>query len=156
MKRFKAATMDKTSPLKMKCQVKSKFDKENKTKSCYEYTCKIQMWRNVNCVDVLDPVGASSAISSVLIFCGADDRSLQHQRSPWHWLSEQAVLTALLCNANTSTWAGPSRALPVHLYSVSLPQGTLTHTVPVPHAATLIWWERAGLKTNRVGCLMRW
>lgn len=33
MKRFKAATMDKTSPLKMKCQVKSKFDfKKNKNK----------------------------------------------------------------------------------------------------------------------------
>lgn len=77
---------------------------------------------------------------------GADDRSPHHQRSPWHWLPERGLLPDLFCNANaSSTWADPSLAFPVHLYSVSLPLGTLTHAAllsPLPcslHAAALSW-----------------
>lgn len=64
--------------------------------------------RKAECVDGLDLAGASSAVSGAL---NADDRSLQRPRWLRRRLPRRAPLTTLFCNANASTWAGPSLAL---------------------------------------------
>lgn len=89
------------------------------------------------------------------VFCGADDRSLHQQRSPWHWLPERALVTALLCNANTHFhMSRPITSTPHTLvFRVIIPGDPYTRcsSSPLPYASCcccpyLGWEGGRGLK----------
>lgn len=75
-------------------------------------------------------------------------------------LPERGLLPDLFCNANTSsTWADPSLAFPIHLYSVSLPLGTCTHAaplLPLPSTGMGKGGGGVGAETNHFGWLKLW
>lgn len=145
----------------MKCQVKYKFDQNEKQKtaiktlaeSLYKEMSNVSTCLNLLVLAQLYPVSWYSAGQTTE--ATASDHPDTGSLSELYWQPSSAM------QIPTSTWAGPSLALPIHLYSVSLPPGTLTHTVPLfyrtPHAATLIWnGGGLGLKTNRLGWRTRW
>ena len=151
----------------MKCQVKSKFEgkkRERERQRAASTHTRIPTWRAVECVGVLDRAGASSAISSVAVSCGAHGRSPHRQPSPWHRLPERALLTALLCNANTDFhMSRPITGTPHTLvFRVITPRDphTHTHTHTLSLCLMLLLLSRMrrglGLKTNRLGWLTRW
>ena len=141
----------------MKCQVKSKFEgkkKRERDKELPRHTQGSQRGGplNVSACLIVPVLAQLYPVSRYPAGHTAEALTASH-RPDTGSLSELYWQPSSAMQIPTSTWAGPSLALPIHLYSVSLPPGTLTHThthTRCPYASccySYLGWEGGwGLK----------